>query len=127
MDRRLATDRAAVTLRRRPPARPVQGAQTHVHLLSSRQLQRWADVGQKNWAVVRTVVTYHRYDPTAELSLLNKIWVLQWQMTKCFLAQQKLISKVRDGAMATKRYDVPTTRTGDPCGTRRSVPMTRRS
>jgi len=59
--------------------------------------------------VVRTVVDYHRYDTPAELVLLNKIWVLQSQMTNYFLAQQKLISKVRDGAKVTKKYDVPTT------------------
>jgi len=68
-----------------------------------------AHVEQKNWAVVRTVVGYHRYDTPAELLLLNKIWVLQSQMTIYFLAQQKLISKVRDGAKVTKKYDVPTT------------------
>ena len=68
-----------------------------------------AHVEQKNWAVVRTVVGYHRYDTPAELVLLNKIWVLQSQMTNYFLAQQKLISKVRDGAKVTKKYDVPTT------------------
>ncbi len=68
-----------------------------------------AHVEQKNWAVVRTVVGYHRYDTTAELLLLNKIWVLQSQMTNYFLAQQKLISKVRNGAKVTKKYDIPTT------------------
>ncbi|CCG04308.1 DDE-type integrase/transposase/recombinase [Blastococcus saxobsidens] len=68
-----------------------------------------AHVEQKNWAVVRTVVGYHRYDTPAELRLLNKIWVLQSQMTNYFLAQQKLVSKVRDGAKVTKRYDRPTT------------------
>ncbi len=68
-----------------------------------------AHVEQKNWAVVRTVVGYHRYDTTAELLLLNKIWVLQSQITNYFLAQQKLISKVRDGAKLTKKYDIPTT------------------
>jgi hypothetical protein len=68
-----------------------------------------AHVEQKNWAVVRTVVGYHRYDPGAELLLLNKIWVLQSQITNYFLAQQKLVSKVRDGAKVTKKYDVPTT------------------
>ena len=36
-----------------------------------------AHVEQKNWAVVRTVVGYHRYDTPAELRLLDKIWVLQ--------------------------------------------------
>ena len=68
-----------------------------------------AHVEQKNWAVVRTVVGYHRYDTTAEVLLLNKIWVLQSQMTNYFLAQQKLVSKVRNGAKVTKKYDVPTT------------------
>jgi len=66
-------------------------------------------VEQKNWAVVRTVVGYHRYDTAAELVLLNKIWVLQSLMTNYFLPQQKLISKVRKGAKVTKKYDLPTT------------------
>lgn len=68
-----------------------------------------AHVEQKNWAVVRTVVGYHRYDTPAELLLLNKIWVLQSLMTNFYLPQQKLISKVRDGAKVTKKYDKPTT------------------
>jgi len=68
-----------------------------------------AHVEQKNWAIVRTVVGYHRYDTTAELLLLNRIWVLQSQMTNYFSPQQKLISKIRDGAEVTKRYDLPTT------------------
>ncbi len=58
---------------------------------------------------MRTVVGYHRYDTTAELLLLNKIWVLQSQMTNYFSPQQKLISKIRDGPEVTKRYDLPTT------------------
>lgn len=68
-----------------------------------------AHVEQKNWAVVRTVVGYHRYDTTAELLLLNKIWALQSRMTNYFLPQQKLISKVRDGAKVTKKYDTAST------------------
>jgi len=68
-----------------------------------------AHVEQKNWAVVRTVVGYHRYDTPAELLLLNDIWALQSQMTNYFLPQQKLISKVRDGAKVTKKYDKATT------------------
>ena len=68
-----------------------------------------AHVEQKNWAVVRTVVGYHRYDTAAELLLLNKIWKLQSKITNYFLAQQKLVSKVRDGAKITKKYDLPVT------------------
>jgi hypothetical protein len=68
-----------------------------------------AHVEQKNWAIVRTVVGYHRYDTTAELLLLNKIWVLQSLMTNYFSPQQKLISKIRNGAKVTKKYDRATT------------------
>lgn len=68
-----------------------------------------AHVEQKNWAIVRTVVGYHRYDTPGELLLLNKIWKLQSLLTNYFQPQQKLISKVRDGAKVTKKYDVATT------------------
>jgi hypothetical protein len=66
-------------------------------------------VEQKNWAVVRTVVGYHRYDTAPELLLLNEIWQLQSQLTNYFYPQQKLISKVRDGAKVAKKYDTATT------------------
>jgi len=68
-----------------------------------------AHVEQKNWAIVRTVVGYHRYDTAAELALLNKIWALQSLMTNYFYPQQKLISKVREGAKVIKKYDRATT------------------
>ena len=64
---------------------------------------------QKNWAIVRTVVGYHRYDTPAELLLLNDIWALQSKLANYFYPQQKLISKVRDGAKISKKYDRPTT------------------
>jgi hypothetical protein len=66
-------------------------------------------VEQKNWAVVRAVVGYHRYDTAPELLLLNEIWQLQSQLTNYFYPQQKLISKVRDGAKVTKKHDTATT------------------
>jgi hypothetical protein len=66
-------------------------------------------VEQKNWAVVRTVVGYHRYDTAPELLLLNEIWQLQSKLTNYFYPQQKLISKVRVGAKVTKKYDKATT------------------
>lgn len=66
-------------------------------------------VEQKNWAVVRTVVGYHRYDTAAELLLLNEIWQLQSKLTNYFYPQQKLISKVRDGAKVCKKHDEATT------------------
>lgn len=66
-------------------------------------------VEQKNWAVVRKVVGYHRYDTAAELLLLNKIWHLQSKLTNYFYPQQKLVSKIRDGAKVSKKYDTATT------------------
>jgi hypothetical protein len=66
-------------------------------------------VEQKNWAVVRKVVGYHRYDTAAELELLNKIWHLQAKLTNYFYPQQKLVSKTRDGAKVSKKYDTATT------------------
>jgi Integrase core domain len=66
-------------------------------------------VEQKNWAVVRTVVGYHRYDTAAELLLLNEIWQLQSRLTNYFYPQQKLISKVRAGAKVSKKHDTATT------------------
>jgi len=59
--------------------------------------------------VVRTIVGYLRYDTTPELSLLNKIWKLQSLMTNFFHPQQKLLSKVRNGAKVIKTYDRPRT------------------
>ena len=64
-----------------------------------------AHVEQKNWTTVRQLVGYLRYDTPGELVLLNKIWVLQSLIGNHFYPQQKLISKVRDGAKITKKYD----------------------
>jgi len=66
-------------------------------------------VEQKNWAVVRIMVGYHRYDTAAELLLLNEIWQLQSKLTNYFYPQQKLISKVRHGAKVSKKYDTAAT------------------
>jgi hypothetical protein len=66
-------------------------------------------VEQKNWAVVRTMVGYHRYDTAAELLLLNEIWRLQSTLANYFHPQQKLISKIRHGAKVSKKYDTATT------------------
>ena len=64
-----------------------------------------AHVEQKNWTTVRQLVGYLRYDTPGELALLNKIWALQSLLGNHFYPQQKLISKVRDGATITKKYD----------------------
>ena len=64
-----------------------------------------AHVEQKNWTHVRELVGYLRFDTDKELSLLNEIWALDMGYTNYLLAQQKLVSKQRDGAKVTKRYD----------------------
>ena len=66
-------------------------------------------VEQKNWATVRILVGYHRYDTPAELLLLNKIWTLQSLLSNYFYPQQKLVYKARDGAKITKKHDTATT------------------
>jgi hypothetical protein len=66
-------------------------------------------VEQKNWAVVRTVVGYYRYDTAAERLLLNEIWRLQSQLTNYFHPQQKLTAKVRTGAKVSRNHDKATT------------------
>ena len=68
-----------------------------------------AHVEQKNWARVRELVGYYRYDTAAELAKLNEIWELNASFTNYFLPQQKLIFKQRHGAKVTKRHDKATT------------------
>jgi hypothetical protein len=68
-----------------------------------------AHVEQKNWARVRELVGYLRYDTPAELELLNQIWELDRVFTNYLLPQQKLISKTRHGAKVSKKHDQPQT------------------
>jgi hypothetical protein len=68
-----------------------------------------AHVEQKNWARVRELVGYHRYDTPTELAKLNEIWALDAAFANYFLPQQKLIHKQRVGAKVIKRYDTATT------------------
>ena len=64
-----------------------------------------AHVEQKNWTTVRQLVGYLRYDTEAERLLLNTIWAAQSLIGNHFYPQQKVISKVRNGAKITKKYD----------------------
>jgi len=66
-------------------------------------------VEQKNWARVRELVGYYRYDTPAELAKLNEIWELDRIFTNYYLPQQKLLFKQRNGAKITKRHDAATT------------------
>lgn len=68
-----------------------------------------AHMEQKNWARVRELVGYLRYDTATELELLNEIWEADRVFTNYLLPQQKLIFKQRHGAKVTKRHDRATT------------------
>ena len=68
-----------------------------------------AYVEQKNWARVRELVGYYRYDTAAELAKLNEIWELDAVFANYFLPQQKLIFKQRSGAKVIKKHDTATT------------------
>lgn len=68
-----------------------------------------AHIEQKNWSVVRRSVGYFRYDTRHELDLLNQLWPLTSLQVNLFLPQQKLISKVRTGAVVRKKHDPATT------------------
>jgi hypothetical protein len=68
-----------------------------------------AHVEQKNWARVRELVGYLRYDTPKELDLLNQIWELDRIFTNYLLPQQKLISKHRHGAKVSKKHDTAAT------------------
>jgi hypothetical protein len=64
-----------------------------------------AHVEQKNWARVRELVGYLRYDTSAELEVLNQIWELDRVFSNYLMPQQKLVFKERHGAKVTKRHD----------------------
>lgn len=66
-------------------------------------------VEQKNWSVVRHAVGYRRYDTTEELNTLNALYDQLRLMINYFTPSAKLLSKTRDGAKVTKRYDTPQT------------------
>ena len=60
---------------------------------------------QKNWTHVRELVGYLRFDTSAELALLNRIWTIDHGYTNLLLTQQKLLESKREGAKVIKRHD----------------------
>ena len=68
-----------------------------------------AYVEQKNWAIVRRSVGYHRYDTPEQLKLLNSLYALLHLYTNFFLPVMKLQEKVRVGSKAKRIYDNPQT------------------
>ncbi|MDZ4655901.1 MAG: transposase family protein [Coriobacteriia bacterium] len=66
-------------------------------------------VEQKNWSVVRRNVGYARFDTPEELACLNELYTVLREHTNYFMPSAKLVSKTREGAKVTKRYDTPQT------------------
>jgi Integrase core domain len=64
-----------------------------------------AHVEQKNWAVVRQTVGYHRYTGDLQVDLLNGIYALLRDQINFFTPQQKLLSTTRHGAKVIKKHD----------------------
>lgn len=66
-------------------------------------------VEQKNWAVVRHTVGYHRYTGDLQVDLLNGIYALLRDQINFFTPQQKLVSKTRHDAKVIKKHDTAKT------------------
>jgi hypothetical protein len=66
-------------------------------------------VEQKNWPVVPQQVGYARYDTPAELEALGELYEVLRLYVNFFQPQMKLVSKTREGAKVTKRFDRPRT------------------
>jgi len=66
-------------------------------------------VEQKNWPVVRQQVGYARYDTPAELEALRELYRVLRLYVNFFQPQMKLVSKTRQGAKVTRRFDAART------------------
>jgi len=69
--------------------------------------QAWVE--QKNGAVVRRLVGYHRLEGTAAVEGLNRLYASSRLFVNFFQPSFKLASKTRVGARVTKRYHPPAT------------------
>lgn len=68
-----------------------------------------AHVEQRNWSVVRRWVGYDRYDHTARVQLLNRLYDVYRLYVNHFLPIMKLQRKIREGSRTRKIYDAPQT------------------
>jgi hypothetical protein len=66
-------------------------------------------IEQKNWPVVRQQVGYARYDTPAALEALSELYRVLRLYVNFFQPQMKLVSKTRQGAKVTKRFDAART------------------
>ena len=68
-----------------------------------------AHVEQKNWSVVRRLLGYDRYEPEAELALLQRVYQHLRRWTNPWQPVLKLIGKERSGAKVRKPSDTAQT------------------
>lgn len=68
-----------------------------------------AHVEQKNWSVVRGLIGYDRYESTAALAQMRRVYELVRLEVNGYLPVMKLVGKEREGARVRKKYDVPRT------------------
>lgn len=66
-------------------------------------------VEQKNWPVIRQQVGYMRFDTAEELEVLRKMYVQLRLYVNFFQPQMKMISKTRNGAKVSKKFDLART------------------
>jgi len=66
-------------------------------------------VEQKNWDVVRKTIGYGRFDTYEQLEIIKHIHNLMVFYQNHFQPSRKLISKTRNGAKLTKKYDTAQT------------------
>ena len=64
---------------------------------------------QKNWSVVRGLIGYDRYESTAALAQMRRVYELVRLVVNGYLPVMKLTGKEREGAKVRKKYDVPRT------------------
>jgi hypothetical protein len=69
--------------------------------------QAWVE--QRNWQSIRRHVGYQRYSTKIAYELLGKLYPLLCLQMNFFRPVRKLVSKERQGAKVSKRYDAPRT------------------
>jgi len=64
-----------------------------------------AHVEQKNWNIVRQLIGYDRFEGDVICAQLNQIYAVLHVYVNGYLPVMKLVSRERQGAKVTKRYD----------------------
>ena len=86
-------------------------AQHHIKFTRCRPYKKndQCHVEQKNWAIVRRIVGYDRFEGQAPLRHLRSLYAQLRLFTNFFQPSSRLTGKTRNGSRVTKHYDKPTT------------------